>query len=95
MKITSHCEIFSCFSKKFWRKVQFVSTLEDLDKEVAIGKEYIPESVLARDVEIMASLNMDKRPKDVSKEQEQKEEKQSKEQEQSSNPQEDKEKEEA
>ena len=59
------------FSKKFWRKVQFVATLDDLSKLVAVDTDFIPESVLARDVEIMASRNTDRRLNYESKKQEQ------------------------
>lgn len=55
-------------SKKFWRKLQFVPTLQELSNEAPVGEEYIPESVCARDDQIMATMQSDGRKKYESKE---------------------------
>ena len=60
----------SC-SKKFWRKVHFVPTLEDLSSHVAVDKDYIPESVYAKDLLLMASMHPDSRQKHGSQKEEQ------------------------
>ena len=50
----THVHISFICSGKFWRKVQFISTLQDLSSYVSIDDDFIAAPVLAVDQAIMS-----------------------------------------
>lgn len=42
------------YSKKFWRKVHFIPTLQDLSEYAQLDEQYIPAAVTAKDKLIMS-----------------------------------------
>lgn len=47
---------YICYSRKFWRKVHFIATLQDLSGYVSIDDDFIAAPVLAVDQAIMSKI---------------------------------------